>query len=311
MPDSVASVTITYNGKNLLAKHMRALLSQTRPLDEIVIVDNGSSDGTSEYLAQEFPQVKVLRLDVNVGAAGAWEAGIKYAAFERGHTWIWSFDDDSEPAKRALELLLFGGGGAASDSSIGVLAPVPVHPASGLKYKPLLTTPQGIRQPTDEMMNQAVLFVDMVITSGCLIRGEVARKIGLPIGGFYMDYFDYEYVYRARRAGYQVAMISECTMAHKVGSTRTVTVFGSRRMWIQQPPWREYYIGRNLIYMVWHLNRSIIMLKFAFQVLSRHAVMTVLVGENRFASLLKTGQGICDGFRGKLGIRFRPKQYGR
>ena len=43
---SVASITISYNGKSLLARHINSLLAQKRPIDEIVVVDNGSVDGT-------------------------------------------------------------------------------------------------------------------------------------------------------------------------------------------------------------------------------------------------------------------------
>ena len=97
MKPSVASVTIAYNAAVALPKQIEALLAQTFSLQEIIVVDNASTDGTSVMLAERFPQVKVLRMTENLGAAGAWAAGLTYAALEEGNDWIWTFDDDSVP----------------------------------------------------------------------------------------------------------------------------------------------------------------------------------------------------------------------
>jgi hypothetical protein len=60
---SVASVMMSYNGKGLLSEHVNSQLAQKRPMDEIIVVASGSS-GTSGFLAEHYPQVKVVRLDV-------------------------------------------------------------------------------------------------------------------------------------------------------------------------------------------------------------------------------------------------------
>jgi len=64
---SIASVTIAYNAASVLPRQLDALLRQTRPLQEIVVVDNGSTDGTSRMLAERYPQVTVLRMAENLG----------------------------------------------------------------------------------------------------------------------------------------------------------------------------------------------------------------------------------------------------
>ena len=76
MEISVASVTTSYNAAQVLPRQMEALLRQTRPLQEIIVVDNGSTDGTRELLAERYPQVTVLEMPANLGAAGAWSAGL-------------------------------------------------------------------------------------------------------------------------------------------------------------------------------------------------------------------------------------------
>jgi len=48
---SLASVSVAYNSAKVLSRQMEALAHQTRPLQEIIVVDNASSDGTDEFLA--------------------------------------------------------------------------------------------------------------------------------------------------------------------------------------------------------------------------------------------------------------------
>ena len=101
MKPSIASITTAYNAAHRLPRQIDALLRQTRALQEIVVVDNGSTDGTSAMLAERYPQVTVLRLSSNAGAAGGWAAGLTYTALEKRHDWIWNFDDDSVPGDGA------------------------------------------------------------------------------------------------------------------------------------------------------------------------------------------------------------------
>jgi glycosyltransferase involved in cell wall biosynthesis len=82
MTVSIASVTTACNAASVLPRQMEALLRQTRALDEIIVVDNASTDNTRALLAERYPQVTVLGLPENLGAAGAWAAGLEYAARE-------------------------------------------------------------------------------------------------------------------------------------------------------------------------------------------------------------------------------------
>ena len=96
---------MAYNEGQVLPRQIEALLRQTRPLQEIIVVDNASTDGTSALLANRYPQVKVLRMPDNLGAGGAVAAGMAYAALEKRHDWVWTFDADSAPNKDALQAL--------------------------------------------------------------------------------------------------------------------------------------------------------------------------------------------------------------
>jgi len=304
---SVASITTAFNAIRVLPRHIDALLRQSRPLDEVIIIDNGSTDGSGAMLAERYPQVTVLRLPENVGAAGAWAAGLPYAAIERGHDWIWNFDDDSVPGENALEALLSGIKEIPAIEEVGMLAPFPVHATSGNGYTPLLWK-NGFVRPPKEQLQQPVLFVDLVIASGCMVRREVVEKIGLPRADFFMDFFDFEYCLRIRSQGFKIAVIMACQFAHEIGNARTVKFTGGRRLWPGYPPWREYYLSRNFIYAAWHLYPALKTKLFVMRHLLRHAVGVILLEKSRRLSLLRMWQGVKDGRSGRLGIRFLPGQ---
>lgn len=105
MSETVCAVVVTYNRKNLLREGLQNLLQQRRPLDAIVVVNNKSTDDTAEMLANEFPQIPVVHLPENLGGAGGFHHGVKWA-HERGFDWIWVMDDDVEAFPGTLEKML-------------------------------------------------------------------------------------------------------------------------------------------------------------------------------------------------------------
>ena len=298
---SVASVTTAYNAAHLLPRQLEALLGQSRPLEEIVVVDNASSDGTRQLLAERYPQVTVLSMTQNLGAAGAWAAGLAYAALQKQHDWVWAFDDDSVPGRDALEKLL----AAAGPARIGMVAMLPVHAASGECYPPLLWC-EGFVKPSGETLAEPVWFADLTYTSGLIVRRELVERIGLPRADFFMDFFDFEYCLRARARGYRIAVVTGAKLEHEIGEARRVRLGWFSALWPDHAPWREYYMSRNLTYAVWSLYPSRRAKRFALRHLARHAGGVLLFGRNKLACLKKSYQGFADGRRARLGIRFHP-----
>lgn len=108
MSQSVAAVVVTYNRFELLLLTVRALLAQTRPLDRVVLLDNGSTDGTFERLrasGTDLSRVDYVRLEPNRGPARGFWQGMSYA-YAMGHDWIWVMDDDVLPDPDCLEIML-------------------------------------------------------------------------------------------------------------------------------------------------------------------------------------------------------------
>ena len=105
MSDRVAAVVVTRDRRDLLRQCLRALLDQDRPPDDLVLVDNCSSDGTAELVRTEFPEARLLALEENCGSAGGFGVGLR-AAHEAGADWTYLVDDDSIAAPDALRRLL-------------------------------------------------------------------------------------------------------------------------------------------------------------------------------------------------------------
>jgi GT2 family glycosyltransferase len=306
MTPSVASVTVAYNSAHVLPRQMEALLRQTRPLQEIVVVDNASTDSTSDLLTQRYPQVTVLKMPENVGMGGALAAGLAYAALKKRHDWVWTFDGDSVPDDRALQILLEGFGSLGNaETKIGMLAPLPVHLETGTCYPPLLWR-DGFVKPSADLLRKPVWFADLVISSGCMVRREVVETIGLPRADFFIDFVDFEYCLRARSQGYQIAVVNGCKLEHEIGNARKVQFPGFRGLWPVHAPWREYYISRNMVHTAWWLYPNRRTKQFVVCHLIRHAGGALFFGSNKLACLGKIAQGFWDGRRANLGVRFRP-----
>jgi GT2 family glycosyltransferase len=103
---SVFAVVLTFNRKDLLKRCLDCIFAQSQACDRVIVIDNCSSDGTSEMLRQEWgDRVEVYILSRNVGASGGFNAGIRIA-YQGGADFVWVMDDDVLPDKDALAKLV-------------------------------------------------------------------------------------------------------------------------------------------------------------------------------------------------------------
>jgi GT2 family glycosyltransferase/glycosyltransferase involved in cell wall biosynthesis len=79
--DAVTVVIPNWNGRELLEKYIPSVIDALtdNPANEILVVDNGSTDGSAEFLRERFPQVNVLKLSENLGFGGGSNAGFRAA----------------------------------------------------------------------------------------------------------------------------------------------------------------------------------------------------------------------------------------
>jgi GT2 family glycosyltransferase/glycosyltransferase involved in cell wall biosynthesis len=78
---SASAVIPNWNGKDLLAKYLPPLLEAMsgNPANEVIVVDNGSTDGSADFVRATFPQIKLVALPVNLGFGGGSNEGFRHA----------------------------------------------------------------------------------------------------------------------------------------------------------------------------------------------------------------------------------------
>jgi GT2 family glycosyltransferase len=101
----VVVVIVTYNRAALLERVVDAVLGQDRQPDEVIVVDNASTDGTAALLRRYGPSVRVIAMSRNLGGAGGFAAGL-HTALADGAGAVWTLDDDAVPNPDALSALL-------------------------------------------------------------------------------------------------------------------------------------------------------------------------------------------------------------
>ena len=299
---SIASVTIAYNGANALRRHLESLKGQSRRLDEIVVVDNASTDDTLKLLTSDYPDVKVLRLPRNSGVGGGLAVGLAYAALQKKHDWVWIFDQDSVPAQDALERLLDGLQllNGTTDTT-AILAPVCVHAETGMLCHGLAWRGSRLR-PTAVGPNERIRQLDSVISSGSLVRSLALEKAGLPRADFFIDFVDHEHCLRLRRAGYTIVMVRDSRVQHALGEPARFNFLGRTKYWSNHAPWREYYMARNEVFTMWRYFPSPAIKGLVVYGLAKHALEILLFGKDRMGCLGMMYRGFVDGRAGRLGI---------
>lgn len=93
---TVSVVVPNWNGKDILGKCLDSLQTQSYRPAEIIVVENGSIDGSAEYIAKHYPEVALIVEPENLGFAGGVNVGIKAAKSD----YIWLFNKRRGGAKR-------------------------------------------------------------------------------------------------------------------------------------------------------------------------------------------------------------------
>jgi len=303
-PFSIASVTVAHNGAGALSRHLDALKRQTKHIDEIVVVNNASTDNTVDLIASTYPEVTLLNLPENGGVGGGFAAGLDYAAITRKYDWVWLFDQDSVPSADALEQLLRGLQYLDAKNT-AILAPVCVHPETNTCC-PGHTWREGRFVPTPAEPGPHITLVDSVISSGSLVRREAIGEVGLPRADFFMDFVDYEHCVRLRRHGFKIAVVRDSLVHHALGDPSKFTVLGRTKYFADHAPWREYYMTRNEIFTVWLYFPEWRAKSSTLYRLARHALEILLFGRQKFECLRMMYRGFLDGRARRLGIRVLP-----
>ena len=213
---TVCALVVTYNRKELLAECLDAVLRQKRPPEELLVVDNASTDGTPELLRErgylERPGLRHLRLDENRGSSGGFAHGFE-AARASAADWLWVMDDDAEPTPDCLRLLLDSP--PAGEPATVCVCPKVVYPDGSLNdvmradfRRRLRPLPESLYRPGHHPTLGVSSFV------GPLYRMAAVRTLDPPKAEFFVWGDDVEYSLRLGRLG-QIRLIPESVIVHK------------------------------------------------------------------------------------------------
>jgi GT2 family glycosyltransferase len=308
---TVAAVVVTYRRPDLLMQCLRALRGQTHPVDEIIVVDNASGDGTAERVRKEFPDVTLRVLSENRGGAGGFHEGMRIAA-GRDVDWIWVMDDDAEPHPGALERIIASGlhenlDTVAITSLKRFPSGRPQYDQTGWYY------PRHAEIESVDPDGETVTEIGYSSFVGLLCRADVTRKIGLPDQGFFLWYDDVEYCLRLQTQG-RLYLVRESVITHNVSEEMRGET--SRKPWRDYPLsyfWRYYYSFRNrLLVLSRHADTPQEQLYGTLRLLQmalRSAASVTLYADEKPAKLTLLARGIADGLRGRTGKRVDPTDF--
>jgi len=286
----LCAVVVTYNRKDLLLECLEALKKQSKPLDAIYIIDNASTDGTSEILLekgyieenhnnsnknwntyaniQNSPnkdiEICYVRLNENTGGAGGFYEGVK-RAYDDGYDWLWLMDDDAEPLKDSLEKLT----SYIDENNVSALASVvktvdnqivPLH-RKVFDFKSLRNF--NISKTVDPKLieDNKLLKIDDASFVGVLINRRSIKEIGFPKKELFIHSDDTEYSIRLRSVG-EILLITDSVILHKNDFNASKYIkksFLGRSFYRVKYNnyWLNYYAVRNNVWLLKKYRRPV------------------------------------------------------
>lgn len=267
----VCAVVLTCNRLEKSRQCIDAILCQSRSPDRILVVDNGSTDGTVEWvmeLAREDGRVTPLPLAENLGPAGGYAEGFQWVEKQR-YDRIWAVDDDVYPQKTCLKILL---------DELGDDDNVLVYPWT-----------------TDEPSGEAANYPRW---SGVLIPVRAIREAGVPRRDLFWWIEDTEYLQwrLPRELGMRSKLVER---AHCVHDT------------VREGPkaaWKYYYEVRNTLWYRLRVQEGAYLRRLTriAAVLLGALLRPLLKEDHKLAKLRYVGLGFLDGLTGRLGKRVDP-----
>lgn len=213
---SAAILVLNWNGRALLATALPLLLNQTYRNYEVVVVDNGSSDGSSSFVAQQFPQVHLIQNETNIGFSRGLNVGLR----QLNNDVVVLLNNDVFVQPDWLEQLLEP---FKESPQIGVVGCKLLYPDGTIQHLGAeLTYPLAhshhlyYKQEVSATLNlPAVQDMPYVTGAAMAIHRSVMDKIGLLDEMFHPIYYEeVDYCYRAKAAGFRVVVAAKAMAVH-------------------------------------------------------------------------------------------------
>ena len=240
--EKVCAVVVTFNRLALLQRCIEGLSAQTRPPDTILVVNNGSTDGTAEWLRDRAGLLTITQ--ENLGGAGGFFAGMRHA-YDAGFTWVWMMDDDLALPPEALEKLLED----ARRGAVEVLNPLVVADtdpeALAFGLSPAIQTATAARNAARDGLIAGLVNP----FNGLLVSRSAIERIGFVRAEMFISGDEIEYVSRALANGLSVATSTRVVCHHPKARYRYHAILFNRFQ-IELPEGQRGWIYiRNLGYI--------------------------------------------------------------
>jgi GT2 family glycosyltransferase len=225
--ERVIAVVVTFNRQELLSECITALRRQTRKLDSILVINNGSTDNTENWLRQQKDLQFITQK--NTGSSGGFNTGINLA-YQQGHSWIWCMDDDGYPKEDALEKLL-----EADDDNLRLLNCAVINKEDKRSF--VWKTQQY--KTLDEVDVKVIHGIGHPF-NGTLLNRRIIERVGVPKTSFFLWGDETEYYYRIVRKN----NIPVCTIPSSI-HYHPSAAFSIKKDWDHVTAWKMYYYVRN------------------------------------------------------------------
>lgn len=241
-PYKVLIVIVNWNGKDDLLELLASIQKLNYPKDyyKILVIDNGSKDGSQATVSITYPEVRILKNKLNVGYVKAVNQGIE-CGLNMEVDYIWILNNDVVVEENSLKRLVEIG---QQDENIGIIAPVIYSynsPKSidNIGYKINFWTGRlkKLKNGIDIFEDIKEKFADVDSILGCsnLIKASIFKKIGLFQTIYELYFEETDFNVRARERGFRVVVVREAKVWHKNASTMNKIIFR-----------RAYLLLRNL-----------------------------------------------------------------
>jgi GT2 family glycosyltransferase len=242
----VPRVTIIVLNWNGLADTLACLESLSR-LDcadqvgayEVMVVDNGSTDGSPAAIRERFPGVTLIENGRNLGFTGGNNVGLR-RALERGSDYALLLNNDTEVTPDFLRLLVEA---AEADPRVGIAGPTIYYydqpktiwsAGGGIDWRRGRTWMLGLNERDIGEFGQEPQEVDFVTGCAMLVKRAVLERVGLLDDRFFAYYEEAEWCVRAQRAGFKIIHLPRAHIWHKISPLARADV-----------PQVHYYMTRN------------------------------------------------------------------
>ena len=232
----VVAVVVSWNGR----EDTLAALESLRGID-VVVVDNGSVDGSADAIAERFPEVELIRAGVNLGFAGGNNAGIR-RALDLGADWVLLVNNDATVEPGIVEALAAA---AEARPDAGVLACKVLFADSdrlwyaGAGFNPYLGRSRHERFGKPDEPG-TLRDTARATGAGMAVSRAAIEAAGLLDEEFFLYAEDLEWCLRIQAAGFAVVYVPEARVRHRVSASSGGA--GS--------PTASYYEARNVLAVV-------------------------------------------------------------